>query len=356
MKALILIGGLGTRLRPFTLKTPKPLLPLLNRPLLDTVFSRIRKTAVREVLLCIAHRGHVFRKALGGGARWGLKFRYVEEKHPLGTGGALRNAYDLLDEETLMFNGDIVTGLDLKAMIRDHRRTGAEVTIALTRVQDPTIYGLVETDPKSRIRRFLEKPAWDEVTTNTINAGTYILNRRAVARIPEGVPYSIERGLFPSLLASGRHLHGHVSNAYWSDIGKVRHYLETHLDALGGNSGLAVPGRPRGNARLEPGAVLSKDARLDGNALLGRGARVEPFARLAGGVSLGAKVVVGKGAELRDCVVLDGARIGDGVKLERCVIGAGAVIGANSQLGPGAAVADGSRVGPFTRIGEAWRN
>lgn len=339
MKAAILIGGQGTRLRPFTLESPKPLLPVLNRPFLEYQFRILRSHGVREVVLCTSYRAEDFRRAFGTGARLGLALRYVRETLPLGTGGALKNAEkELAGGPVLVLNGDVLNAFDIRAFLRFHRARRAEISIALTRVKDPTAYGLVLTDEKGYVKRFLEKPSWDEVETNTINAGAYVFEPSVFSHIPPGKTYSLERGLFPERLALGAKLGGWVSPGYWIDIGTVEKYLQVHLDILEGRTPFKAPG-----ARALKG--------VDGaRVTAGPGVRVEEFARFSGAVSLGRGVRVGRGAQLSDCVVLDRAQIGDGARLERCVVGARARVGTHSTLNPGTALAGGSRVGDYSQL------
>jgi mannose-1-phosphate guanylyltransferase len=340
MKAAILIGGQGTRLRPFTLESPKPLLPVLNRPFLEYQLRVLKTHGVRDAVLCVSYLAAAFRRVFGDGRRVGLRLRYVSEPIPLGTGGAVKNAERLLrDGPALILNGDVLNAFDLREFLRFHRAKRAEISLALSRVKDPTPYGLVLTDEKGCVKRFLEKPSWDEVETNTINAGAYLFEPSVFAHIPAGKTYSLERGLFPERLAAGARLGGWVAPGYWIDIGTVEKYLQVHLDVLEGRA----PFKPGDGARPLKGVVGARVA-------AGPGTRVAPFARFSGSVSLGRGVRVGRGAQLSDCVVLDGAAIGDGARLERCVIGARARIGTHAVLGPGAALAGGSRVGDYSQL------
>ncbi len=340
MKAAILIGGQGTRLRPFTLATPKPLLPVLNRPFLEYQFQVLRNHGVREVVLCTSYRSEDFRRAFGGGRRLGLKLSYARETMPLGTGGALKNAEKHLSGGTvLVLNGDVLNALDIRAFLRFHRACRAEISISLTRVKDPTQYGLVLTDEKGYVRRFLEKPSWDEVETNTINAGAYLFEPSVFSHLPPGKTYSLERGLFPERLADGAKLAGWVAPGYWIDIGTVEKYLQVHLDILEGRA----PFKTGAGARALKGLGGARVA-------AGADARVAPFARFSGAVSLGRGVRIGRGASLTDCVVLDGTTIGDGARLERCVVGENARVGTHAVLGPGTALAGGSRVGDHSQL------
>jgi len=351
MKALILIGGYGTRLRPFTLKTPKPLLPLVNRPFLDYQLEAIRAAGIRDVVLSIAYHPDLFRQSLGDGRRYGLRFHYAEEKTPLGTGGAVKNAERFLDEPTVIFNGDVLTSLDLKALIRAHRERQAEVTIALTRVKDPTLYGLVETAEDGRIKRFLEKPSWDEVTTNTVNAGTYVFEPRVLGWIPPAISYSLERGLFPQLLAEGHRLFGFVHIGYWLDIGTVDKYLQAHLDVLEGKLPLTPPGEKNGRVWLDKAVHVGKEVSFEGRAVIGAHTKVGDFVRMGGGVVVGSGCEIGQGAVLSNCVILQGTKIGEGARLEGCVVGTDSRIEAHAVLGPGVALGDHSHVTKFSQLG-----
>jgi len=340
MKAAILIGGQGTRLRPFTLEAPKPLLPVLNRPFLEYQFRVLKTHGVREAVLCVSYRAEDFRRAFGDGRRLGMKLSYVKEALPLGTGGAVKNAEKWLGGGTsLILNGDVLNAFDIRAFLRFHRARRAEISIALSRVKDPTLYGLVLTDAEGRVRRFLEKPSWDEVETNTINAGAYLFEPSVFGHIPPGKTYSLERGLFPERLAAGAKLGGWVAPGYWIDIGTVEKYLQVHLDLIEGRTPFSHGPAAKPLRGTEGAKVVA-----------GPGVKIAPFARFSGAVSLGRGARIGKGAQLCDCVVLDGARIGDGARLERCVVGVRAVVGTHATLGPGAALAGGSRVGDYSQL------
>lgn len=352
MRAIILTGGLGTRLRPLTLALPKPVLPVVNRPFLEHQLLDLRRQGVREVLLATGYKPKAFARAFGNGKKLGLKLRYAHETRPLGTGGAVRQALSFFKGTTLVLNGDVLQRLDLASFRERHMTTGAEVTISLTRVGDPTQFGLVETDRKGLVKRFLEKPSPEEVTCDTVNAGAYLIEPSAMDLVPPGVLYSIERGLFPELLKRGRRLAGWVSNGYWLDIGTLDKYLQAHVDGLGGAWPLPLAGlRRKGPFLLDRGARLSPRAVHDGRGqvLLGRGAVVDGAARFSGSVCLGAEVRVAAGASLNDCVVLDGAHIGADARLDRCLVGRDCLIGAGSIVGPGRALGDGSKLTPFSR-------
>ena len=355
MIAVILIGGFGKRLRPFTLETPKPLLPVINRPFLNYQFDLLRAHGIREVILATSYRPEVFRRALGRQLSGGPRLRFVNEAKPLGTGGAIKNAQPYLRETVLVLNGDVLNTLDITSFLKFHRRKRADLTIALTRVKDPTLYGVVVTDAEGRIRKFVEKPSWDEVESNTINAGAYIFEPSLLDLIPSGLAYSLERSLFPDLLERGRRVYGYVTAGYWIDIGTVDKYLRVHLDILSGRTPLKLSAQGRRQGLL-PGRGVKLGRHLtipsgDGcRAVLGAGTVVGDFARFSGNVCVGPRCRVGQGATLEDCVVLEGTRIGAGARLERCVVGAGCRIGAQSSLTAQAALAGGSRIEPYSHL------
>jgi len=232
MKAVILIGGLGTRLRPFTLHTPKPLLPLLGKPFLSYLIDKCRIFGIQDIILCTAYKPETFRSVFGSGERLGVRLHYVHETSPLGTGGAIKNAEALIDDETLILNGDILMDVDFKELFTFHRQKKAAVTLTLTPVEDPTSYGLIELKADGSIQRFLEKPKPEEVTCNTINAGAYIFNKSVFQEIPANVIVSIERDTFPKLLQKGFSCFGMLFNGYWLDMGTAAKYAQAHSDLL----------------------------------------------------------------------------------------------------------------------------
>lgn len=351
MKALILIGGMGTRLRPFTCNTPKPLLPIVNQPFLQYQIELLKKYGVKEIIFCLAYLSHTFENHFGNGAKYGIKIHYVHEKEPLGTGGAIGNAQKFIDCPVIILNGDVLMNLNLAAMQRQHQKNKSKVTIALTRVKDPTVYGLVETAKNGRIERFLEKPSWDEVTCNTINAGVYIFQPEVLASIPKGINFSVERGLFPNLLAQGEKIFGFVSSDYWIDIGTIDKYLQAHFDIIDGTAGARISGRKAGkNIWQGQGCDIHSEAVIDGKVVMGDNVKIEEFVQIYGRVTLGDNVVIRKGAALTDCVVHKQTEIGQGARLERCLAGSQCLIEPHAILSPGTALADHSVVKKYSRL------
>ncbi len=348
MRAVILAGGEGTRLRPLTLTTPKPVVPVVDRPLLRHQLDLLAGARVREVVFSVAYRPERVEAVFGDGSAFGLRIRYAVEDTPLGTGGAVRNALPLLDERTIVLNGDILTDVDLGAVLRRHETEGASATILLAPVSNPEAYGLVDTDAEGRVRRFLEKPRPEQITTNTINAGVYVLETRVLDLMPEGVSYSIERGFFPALLDRGDLVLGPVHRGYWIDVGTPEKYLQVHRDILNGRFRVPLDGAPRAEGFVHATARVSEGALLDGHFYVGPGCEVEAGARLGPDAVLVADVRVRAGAYLRDSVLWQGVEVGPDCEVQGCLIGRGVRLGRssllrNAVLGEGSAVSDYSR-------------
>ena len=352
MKAILLAGGKGTRLRPLTLHTPKPIVPIFNRPFLHYQIDLLKQVpGLNEVILSLNYQPRRIEDVFGDGRGVGLPIRYLVEPQPLGTGGAIKFAEPHLDGPVIVFNGDVLTEIDLNAVLALHRSRKAKATIVLTPVENPTAYGLVETAPDGAVRRFLEKPKPDEITTNNINAGIYILEPDTFDRIPRDTPYSIERSYFPSLVERGEAFVAYVYQGYWIDIGTPQKYLQVHHDILTGRFP-AAPFReqpaPRAcvsaTARIDPGAIIESPCFVDDDAVVEAGARIAPLS------------VVGRGARIEAGAVVDGAIVWPG-----CVVGAGATVsgsivgrdcrlGANTVVEGGAVLGDRTSLTDFTRV------
>ncbi|MCJ7665867.1 MAG: NDP-sugar synthase, partial [Actinobacteria bacterium] len=236
MKAVILVGGEGTRLRPVTYLNPKPMLPLMNRPFMYSFVSWLKSHGLTDIVFSTGYLPGIFNDYFGDGSSFGLDLTYITEDSPLGTCGAVKNVEKYLDRGSFMvFNGDIFTSLDLTEMKKFHKQKGADITIALTPVEDPTSYGLVPIDDEGRVKEFLEKPNPDQIVTDLINAGTYIIEPHLLDLAPAGEKYSFERGLCPTALKEGYKVYGYVSNSYWLDVGTPEKYLAAHHDIALGN-------------------------------------------------------------------------------------------------------------------------
>jgi mannose-1-phosphate guanylyltransferase len=343
MQALILAGGEGTRLRPLTSTVPKPVVPLANRPFISFMIEWLRRHEVDDVILSCGFMAEQVRAVLGDGDDLGIRLRYVEEPRPLGTGGALRYAGDMLDERFLMLNGDVLTDMDLSAQLRQHEQTGARATLALVAVEDPSAYGLVRLGSDHSVGEFLEKPSPDEIDTDLINAGAYVLERSVLDEMaPAGTNISIERDVFPTLVERG--LYGYEASGYWLDIGTPHGYLQGTFDILEGNVQTEL-GAELDDARHVHATGARVDGRLVAPALVAEGSRIDAGAIVGGRVVLGAGVTVGEGSHVESSVVLEGASIGARTMISSSIIGAGVSIGDHCHIDGGVVLGEGVALG-----------
>jgi NDP-sugar pyrophosphorylase family protein len=341
MKGLILAGGKGTRLRPLTLNTPKPIVPVANRPFLLYQLDLMKSAGIGEIILSLSYQPRKIEDLLKDGADFDLLVRYAVESAPLGTAGAFRNAETWVEGPTVVFNGDVLTSLDLPSVIETHRSRGAIATLVLTEVEDPTAYGLVECDSDGLIRRFLEKPGMDEVTCRTINAGIYVLEPEVLEHIPEGQPFSFERELFPNLLKAGKPMLGVVSDAYWIDIGTPAKYLEVHRDILSGR--FRSPGIPARNSDAPPRGRIDSASIVSEGVTLGLGARIESSV-------IGANCRIDENVRIVDSVIWSGNTIDQGASIESSILGRGCYVGHSAVLRPGTILGGKSVVTDYSSI------
>ncbi|MFY9330206.1 MAG: NDP-sugar synthase [Candidatus Nanopelagicales bacterium] len=342
-QAILLVGGAGTRLRPLTLTTPKPMLPVAGQPITEHQIRRARAAGVDRVVLGTAYRAEVFSERFGSGEPFGVDIAYAHETTPLGTAGAIRNAAMMLtagpDDPIVVFNGDIINGLDIAGLVDEHVRTGAAVTLHLTRVSDPRRYGLVPTDDTGRVQAFLEKPeSDDQIVTDQINAGCYVFRRSIIDLIAPDRPVSVERETFPELLRMDALVRGVVDDSYWLDLGTPADYVQGSVDLVTGRA---------------PGAQTTAGAQ----SLIVDVTSVDSSAVVRGGTALDAGVVVESGAIVDASVVMSGVHIGAGARVTKSAIGLGvriesgavvtqAVIGDGAIIGARTVVASGARIEP----------
>jgi mannose-1-phosphate guanylyltransferase len=352
---VILAGGQGTRLRPLTLERAKPVVPLLGRPFLAYQLALLRQHGVTDIILACSYRVDDVRQALGDGERLGVRLRYVVETEPLGTGGGVRNAADLARGTVFVLNGDVLTDADLTAMRRMHESRRSRTTIFLMPVEDPRAYGLVELDGDGRLTRFREKPTGDEpITTNTINAGIYLIDAALLERIPPARVVSIEREFFPALIADGIPAYGWTASPspYWRDIGSPAAYQAAQVDLFAGRVAipLAPPGRAADGSWLGADVRLEQDARIDAPSVIGPAVALLNGARVGPRTVIGARCRIGAGARVEGAVLWEGVTVGAGAVLRDCVVSADAQIGEQADIGPGVILEAGAVVADRTRL------
>lgn len=331
MKALLIAGGFGTRLRPLTLTRPKHLLPIALKPHIVHVFDLLVRHGIEDVALLTSYLADRFEEVVRQARERGLRVEVIHETDPLGTAGAIKNAASFIgDDPFVAMNGDILTTLDLGAAIGFHRDRSAEVTIVLTPVEDPSAYGVVPTDDEGRVQGFIEKPPPGTASTNLINAGVYVMEASVLEHIPEGVAHSAERGLFPGLVETGERVFALATDAYWMDIGTPAKYLQANLDALAGH----LPG-----GTVTGGIAVAGDARISDEATVGS-------------ACIGPGCVVGRGAVVERSVLLPGVQVGQNARVVGTIAGEGVSIAAGTAV-EGATLADGSVVAESLTGGEA---
>lgn len=323
--AVVLVGGQGTRLRPLTLSAPKPMLPTAGLPFLTHLLSRIAHAGIEHVVLGTSYKAGVFESEFGDGSKFGLQIDYVVEDEPLGTGGGIANVSAKLRHDTvLVFNGDVLSGADLGALLDSHHHNRADVTLQLVRVGDPRAFGCVPTDADGVVTAFLEKT--QDPPTDQVNAGCYVFKRAIVDRIPKGRALSVEREVFPGLLSDGLKVCGYVDSSYWRDMGTPEDFVRGSADLVRGIAPSPALRGHRGEELVHDGAAVAPGALLIGGTVVGRGAEI------------------GAGARLDGAVIFDGVRIGAGAVIERSIVGFGARIGPRALIRDGV-IGDGADVG-----------
>jgi mannose-1-phosphate guanylyltransferase len=353
MKAILLAGGKGTRLRPLTIHTPKPIVPIFERPFLHYQLDLLKQVPeIDEVILSLNYQPRRIEEIFGDGSESGLAIKYVVEPAPLGTAGAVRYAGESLHESVVVFNGDVLTQVNLAEVIALHRERKAKATIVLTPVENPTAYGLVETDAQGNILRFLEKPNPDEITCNTINAGIYVLEPDTFDRIPKETAWSIERSFFPSLIDRRDTFIAYVYSGYWIDIGTPEKYMQVHRDIMdgrfvhktltfGSDSG-RVHVSPR--ARIEDGVVLEGPCFIDDGTIVKSGARLGPY------IVIGRQCHVEEHAHLDHSIVWANSRVSQEAVVRRSILGRHVHVGRSAIVADGVVLGDKSVVTDYSRL------
>jgi mannose-1-phosphate guanylyltransferase/phosphomannomutase len=356
MKAVIMAGGFGTRLKPLTINRPKPMVPVANRPMMEHIVALLARHGITDLVSILYFQPDHITSHFGDGTRFGVRMRYVTADADYGTAGAVRNADTLvLGERILVISGDVLTDFDLRAALREHEARAAEATILVTSVENPLAYGIVILDQETgRIERFLEKPTWGEVFSDTINTGIYILEPSALERIPLHTNVDFSKDLFPAMLRENAPLFGHLASGYWKDIGNIEEYRNAHDDILGGRISLQLAGERRessnGQVWGEQGAVVDRDLHTKGTVLLGRSCDIGASVTLEH-VVVGANCQIGEGATLRNVVLWEGCKIGKGARLAESVCGTGVRVGHGAMIRENCILSDGAQVGDMAVVG-----
>jgi mannose-1-phosphate guanylyltransferase len=356
LKAVVLVGGEATRLRPLTCDLPKAVVPVANVPFLERFIAYLHSHGIDDVILAVASDPARLERYFGDGRRMGVHIVYSTESRPLGTAGGIKNAERYLDGRFIACNGDMLTNIDLAEMLKLHHQKQAMVTIALTPVDNPTAYGVIETDGVQRVKRFLEKPPAAQVTTNMINAGIYVMEPEVLRDMPVNKFLMLERDVFPQLLAAGEPVYAYQSQAYWIDIGTPEKYLEANSLLISGEVPVGISYASReGDVLIQGTVAIHAEARLKGRILLGNGCVIGKGALVVGPAVIGDNCRVGEGATVEEVVVWDGVEIGSGAVLRRCVVASESVIGERCQVLEGCVVGSRVHLGPGNKLDRGVR-
>jgi mannose-1-phosphate guanylyltransferase / phosphomannomutase len=352
MRAVLMAGGSGTRLRPLTYDIPKPMVPILNRPIAEHILNLLRKHHIREVIVTLHFLPDVLREYFQDGGDFGMEMIYaVEEDQPLGTSGCVKNTAELLDDTFVVISGDSLTDFNLSAAIDFHRQKQSKATLILTRVPNPIEFGVVITDETLRIRSFLEKPSTSEILSDTINTGIYILEPEVLDYLPANQESDFSKDLFPLLLDRGEPLYGYIAEGYWCDVGHMEAYRQAHYDSLQGKINLQVSYREaRPGVWIGRNTFIDDTAEIQGSVLIGDNCRIGPRVKISTGTVIGDNVTIGADAELNRPIIWNGVIVGDEADLQACIIARGARIDRRSHIMEGAVVGSLSTVGEEAQI------
>jgi len=346
LKAVILVGGEGTRLRPITFLNPKPMLPLVNKPFMENFIFWLKSHKIKDIIFSAGYLLEIFKNYFGDGSRFGAKFTYVEEKEPLDTCGGVKNVEKYLDDNSFMvFNGDILSSLNLTDMMAFHKKKKADITISLTPVEDPTSYGQVPIDEEGKVIQFLEKPKQEEIITNLINAGIYIIEPHIMKLVPEGRRYSFERELFPDALDKGYRVFGYVSNSYWLDVGTPQKYLMAHCDILSKKVNFKFPYK-----EVMKDIYIGKDTKylksnfVSGPVVIGEKTKIEKNAKIMPLTVIGDDCFISRGTEISESIIFNNCKIGEKCLIKRAIISNNVNIGDNVVIENYSIVGDNSRI------------
>jgi mannose-1-phosphate guanylyltransferase/phosphomannomutase len=346
VKAVVMAGGEGTRLRPLTSNQPKPMVPIVGKPCMEHILELVREHGFEDVIVTVAFLPQAIRSYFGNGESLGLDVEYSVEESPLGTAGSVRLASDRLDETFVVISGDALTDVDLDKLVSFHKEKGAAVTIGLKSVENPLEFGIVVTDDDGRIERFLEKPSWGQVFSDTINTGIYVLEPEVLRHIPAGGPYDFSKELFPLLLEMGRPLYGYVFDEYWQDIGNLEQFRQANFDALDERVRLEIPGiRLRGNVWIGDGAEIDDLDQIERPAFVGN------YCRIGADATVGAYSVLSNSVTLRERARTSRSVIDAATYVGRSAVVEGAIVGRSCDIGAHALVQEGAAIGDEVALG-----
>jgi len=357
MRAVLMAGGSGTRLRPLTCDLPKPMVPVLNRPIAEHIINLLKRHNIREIIATLHYLPDVMREYFQDGSQFGVQMTYaVEEDQPLGTAGCVKNIAELLDDTFLVISGDTITDFDLSAALEFHRSQGSKATLVLTRVPNPIEFGVVITDENQRIKRFLEKPSSSEVFSDTVNTGTYILEPEVLDYLPAEKESDFSKELFPLLLDKGEPMYGFVAEGYWCDVGHLDAYRQAQYDALRGKVKIDFPYKERTTGLwLGENTYIDSSAKIETPVLIGDNCRIGPRVKIKAGTVIGDNVSVGADATLKRPIVWNGGILGEDVNLRACIICRGTRVDRRAQILEGAVVGSLSMVGEEAKISPSVR-
>jgi mannose-1-phosphate guanylyltransferase/phosphomannomutase len=350
MKAVIMAGGFGTRLRPLTCNIPKPMVPMLNRPMMEHIVDLLKKHGVTELIATLYYQPDVISSYFDDGHRFGVSMQYLKAEADFGTAGSVRNAKSFLDQRFLIISGDVFTDFDLSAAVRFHEEKKAKATLILTHASNPLQYGVVLTHDNGKISRFLEKPSWGEVFSDTINTGIYILEPEVLDLIPPKEEFDFSKNLFPILLDQDMGLYGYIAEGYWRDVGNLNEYQDAHSDALRGLVKAVIPGEKRGTVYAGPNSHIDTDPKsLSGTVIIGKNTRIHDNVTIANSV-IGDECDIQPGSIIRNCVIWNGTKVGTNVEMSTDVIGSSCTIGDDVVISENVFMSDRCTIGKRSRL------
>jgi mannose-1-phosphate guanylyltransferase / phosphomannomutase len=351
VKAVIMAGGEGTRLRPQTSNLPKPMLPLVGRPMMEHIVALLRRHGITDIVVTVAFLPNAIRSYFGDGSELGVQMGYATEESPLGTAGSVRNAREQLTDRFLVISGDVLTDIDLSSVISFHEKNQALATIALSAVENPLEFGIVITREDGSIERFLEKPGWGQVFSDTINTGIYVLEPEIFERIPEGRSVDFSSEVFPAVLDAGEPIYGYVAEGYWEDVGTTAAYLKAHEDILDGSVDVEVSGfELRPGIWVGKGCTIDPSVRIDAPAFIGENCTIDHDAVLGSYTTIGANTQVTERAELQRSVIGENSYLGPATRIEGAVLGRSCDLRTGARVEPGAVLGEGCLVGAHAEL------